>query len=186
MARTWWPRSAARATMWAPMPPEAPKTVMFMVRCSCWSRPGSSPVPRGWPQSSAGVLAAGRGVCVVTQMRLLVGQFRRGNPVVAHMDVIGGRGRLAAGVGGAQPDDGGGKQEERAGQQGALETTGKRFVRPGVRGEQGAGTRGGDGGEDRQAERGAELLGGSQQARGESGLVRRDTSVGGGGDGDQD
>jgi hypothetical protein len=79
---------------------------------------------------------------------------------VAHADVIGGRGRLAAGVGGAQPGEGSGKQEEYAGQQGMLETTGESFVRPGVRGEQGAGTRGGDGGEDRQAERGAGLLGG--------------------------
>src|SRR6516225_10626221 len=30
MARTWWPRWAARLTRWVPMPPEAPKTVMFM------------------------------------------------------------------------------------------------------------------------------------------------------------
>src|SRR6516225_6797677 len=29
MARTWWPRWAAKLTRWVPMPPEAPKTVMF-------------------------------------------------------------------------------------------------------------------------------------------------------------
>ena len=41
-----------------------------------------------------------------------------------------------------------------------LEIAGESFAQLGVRGEQGAGTRRGDGGEDRQAERGAELLGG--------------------------
>src|SRR4029453_13756608 len=56
----------------------------------------------------------------------------------------------------------------------------------GVRGEQRAGTGGGDGGEDRQPERGTQLLGGGQQAGGEPGLIRRDAGVGGGGDGHQD
>jgi hypothetical protein len=59
----------------------------------------------------------------------LVGELRRGNPVVVGGHVIGVRGRLAAGVGGAQPDDGGDKQKERTGQQGSLETAGERFVR---------------------------------------------------------
>src|SRR5215472_10860629 len=34
MARTWWSRSAARATTWVPMPPEAPNTAICMVRFS--------------------------------------------------------------------------------------------------------------------------------------------------------
>jgi hypothetical protein len=49
----------------------------------------------------------------------LVGQFGCGNPVVAGGEVIGVGCRLAAGVGGAQRDDSGREQEERAGQQSA-------------------------------------------------------------------
>jgi hypothetical protein len=62
----------------------------------------------------------------------LVGQFGCGNPVVARVDVIGGRGGFASGVGGAQRDDGG-EQEGRAGQQGALESSGERGAPRGVR-----------------------------------------------------
>src|SRR6266851_5871954 len=186
MARTWWPRWAARLTRWVPMPPEAPKTVMFMVRCSCSSK--------GRARPGAVWLAAvvcGRISCWVPGPRAgagaaLVGQFRCGNPVVAGGEVTGVRCRFAACVGGAQRDDGGGEQEDRAGQQGALVAAGERGGRRGAGGEQGAGARGGDGGEDRQPERGAELLGGGEQAGGEPCLVGGDAGVGGSGDGDQD
>ena len=67
-----------------------------------------------------------------------------------------------------------------------MEACGERLVRGGVRAEQRGCAGGGDGGEDRQAEGGAELLGGVQQACGQPGLVLRDAGVGGGGDGDQD
>ena len=71
---------------------------------------------------------------------------------------------LAAGVGGAQRDGGGGEKEGRAGQQRAVEARRERGVCLGVGGEQRAGAGGRDGGEDRQAEGGAQLLGGVQQA----------------------
>jgi hypothetical protein len=70
---------------------------------------------------------------------------------------------LAVAVGGARRDEGGGEQEDRAGQQGAVEACGKRGIGRGVRGEQRAGARGGDGGEDRQPESGTQLLGGRQE-----------------------
>src|SRR6266851_4232702 len=115
MARTWWPRWAARLTRRVPMPPEAPKTVMFMVRFSCSSGPGPGPGCRvagrcyWWSCFLPGAGPACWRGCG------LVGQFRCGDPVVAGGDVIGVGCRFAAGVGGAQRDDGGGEQEDRAG-----------------------------------------------------------------------
>src|SRR6266545_409568 len=120
MARTWWPRWAARLTTWVPMPPEAPKMVRFMVRFSC--------SVRGRARPGAVWLAAAtcsRVSCWAPGLRAgagagwLVGQLRCGDPVVAGGEVIGVRCWLAAGIGGAQRDDGGGEQEDRAGQQGA-------------------------------------------------------------------
>jgi hypothetical protein len=106
-----------------------------------------------------------------------VGRFGRENLLAGGMGVGGVDAGLAAAVGGAQCDDGGGEQEGRAGQQGALETCGERGIPWSVRGEQRAGACGGDGGEDRQPERGTQLLGGVQQAGGEPGLVLGDAAL---------
>src|SRR5207247_4085086 len=103
-----------------------------------------------------------------------VGQVRCGNLLAGRMGADGVDDGLAVAVGGAKRDEGGGEQEDRAGQQGATEACGERRGRRGVRGEQRASARGGDGGEDRQPESGTQLLGGGQQAGGEPGLVLGD------------
>src|SRR5947199_3206469 len=87
MARTWWPRWEARATTWAPMPPEAPKTVMFMVRYSCSSRRGAW--RRGIWHSRLKAVSCPVRVRARWRDAALVGQFPRGNPVAARVDVIG-------------------------------------------------------------------------------------------------
>src|SRR6185437_2130303 len=96
-----------------------------------------------------------------------VGQFRRRNLLAVRRGAGGADDGLAVAVGGAHSDDGGAEQEDRAGQQGTVEARGERGIGRGVRGQQRAGTGGGDGGEDRQPEGGAQLLGGVQQAGGE-------------------
>ena len=90
--------------------------------------------------------------------RGIVGPFRSGYRTVASGEVIGLRSRFTAGVGGAQCDPGGGEQEDRAGQQGLVEACGERLGAGGVGGEQGAGAGGGYGREDREPQRGPQLL----------------------------
>jgi hypothetical protein len=97
------------------------------------------------------------GVCLLGG-RGLVGQFRSGHHAVAGREMIGLCRWFAAGVGGAQRDSGGREQEDRTGQQRLAEACGERVGRGDVGRQQGPGACGGDSGEDREAERGPELL----------------------------
>src|SRR5690349_6233602 len=77
-----------------------------------------------------------------------VGGCRGGHALVWYG--TGGRLGFAAGVGGAQGDDGGGQYEAAAGQQGSLVAGGDGDLRR-AGGEQVLGAGGGDGGQERQA-----------------------------------
>ncbi len=88
------------------------------------------------------------------------------------------RRRCLAGVGRQERDDTGREHEAGAGHERALVPVGRRLGDAVVAGaKQPVGVRGGQGGEDRQAQRGAELLARVQEPRRETGPVLADTGV---------
>src|SRR6202011_160970 len=88
--------------------------------------------------------------------------------------------RLALGVGGTKSDHRRGDQEDARSQQRSVEPRGERVGQGDVADEQVVGARGGNGGEDRQPESGAELEGGADQGGGQTGFVGGYAGVGSG------
>ena len=91
-----------------------------------------------------------------------------------------------AGVGGHEGDERGGEHEPRTDQEGALEAGGEGERGVAARVEDGVGACGGDGGEDGEAERAAELHGGVEQPGRDARLVGWDAVGGRGGDAGED
>src|SRR5215217_4758777 len=161
--------SSARAAA-SPIPPDAPVTSA--------TRPASIDICHSFSRLRSSAARAGAGGDCPSAARDSphLDSGSRGDR--DQLAALCGLGVLAGGAAGHQHDreDRAGDRYPGAGEEGVLEALGQRDRRRLAGGHGVVGTAVGDGGEDRQAERAADLLRRVDQARGQTGLVRLDAA----------